>query len=524
MIEDARRIPAGTHIESDVCVVGAGAAGIALARDLIDSPLSVTVLESGGWRPDRGTQSLLKGEAEDYWPLDHIRLSCLGGTTRVWSGWCRPLERTVFEPRAWLDTDGWPFRRAELDPYYERAHGVCGLGPYEYAVDAWERPPHTRLPLPDRAVETALFHISRRRFGSAYRDELRGASNVRVLLRAAACELLSAESGSRVSSIEVRSEAGHALRVTARCFVLAAGGIENARLLLISDRTHEGGLGNGHGLVGRYFSEHLYVNSGRLELPASRPDMRFYWPHAASLDGRPGRVRGVFKLPLRTVEAERLLNCAIFVLPPFENRATLSSRGAAAVQAIGAAAHRGWVPDDAGKDLAALARDPVGGLNAAFRRLLVRRRTPREVQLRSYVEPLPNGRSRLSLLPDCDRFGRRRVRLDWEPAELEWRSIDRFNELLAEAVTAAGLGRVHAFSPDDRPPREGGKHHMGTTRMHARPSEGVVDGDGRVHGIDNLYVTGSSVFPAAGFANPTLTIVALALRLADHLKRRLETG
>jgi choline dehydrogenase-like flavoprotein len=524
MIEDARRIPSGTSLEADVCVVGAGPAGIALAREFVGSHYTVAVVESGGWRPDRATQSMLKGEAPEYWPLDHVRLSCLGGTTRVWSGWCRPLEPTVFEPRGWLNSDGWPFGRSELDPYYERAHGVCGLGPYDYRVDSWEEPGASRLQLPEDLVETALFHISRTRFGSAYRSELESAQNVRVLLNAAASELLVAESGGRVSRLEVRTQAGRSFQVAARCFILAAGGIENARLLLISDRTCDGGLGNAHGLVGRYFTEHLYVNSGRLELPVDRPEMRFYWPHDVSTEQRRGRVRAVFKLPLQTVEAERLLNCATFVLPPFENRATVSSSGAAAVQEIGAAVHRGWVSDDLGQNLAAFTRDPLGGLNAAFRRALLRQGTPREVQLRSYVEPLPNGDSRVSLLRDTDRLGRRRVRLDWIPAELEWRSIERLHELLEEAVRRAKLGRVYSFSPEDRPSREGGKHHMGTTRMHARSTRGVVDGDSRVHGIENLYVAGSSVFPTADFANPTLTIVALALRLADHVKGRLAAG
>ncbi len=524
MIEDARLIPTGTTLESDVCIVGAGAAGLMLAREFLGSRFSATVLEAGGLRPDRETQSLLAGEAPNYWPLEHIRLACLGGTTRVWAGWCRPLEPSVFSRRPWLESDGWPFSRSELDPFYERAHEVCQLGPYEYRVDAWTSPRAARLCLREDLIESALFHISPTHFGKVYRSELAGSRNVRVLLRAVAAELMSSESGSQVTHLLARTLSGTSFKIAARCYVLAAGGIENARVLLLSDRSRRCGLGNDNDLVGRNFTEHMYVTSGRLALGVERPRMDFYWRHQAVCGHETAALRGVFKLPTARVEAEQLLNSAILVLPPYESEWLLASRGARALELIGASVHRGWLPGDISREFWELARDPVGAIAKGFGRLFRRRGLPRAVLLRAYCEPAPNTANRVSLARSRDRLGRRRIRLVWRPAELEWKSIERTHELLNEAVRCAGLGRVERYSRDTGPAIEGGKHHMGTTRMHSDPQRGVVDADCRVHGVDNLFITGSSVFPTAGFANPTLTIVALALRLAEHLKADLATG
>jgi choline dehydrogenase-like flavoprotein len=122
-----------------------------------------------------------------------------------------------------------------------------------------------------------------------------------------------------------------------------------------------------------------------------------------------------------------------------------------------------------------------------------------------------------------DRFGLPVARVDWRPAPSDRASIRASQKAVDTALRAAGLGHVEFMLGDEHPPMllEGNFHHLGTTRMHTDPARGVVDADCRVHGVRNLYVAGSSVFPTYGCSNPTLTVVALALRLADHLKKQL---
>ena len=274
MLDDARRIPDGTRVEADICVVGSGPAGMSLALELMGSGHRLCMLEAGGERPDRATQSLFDGEASFYPEneLQESRLACLGGTTRVWAGWCRPLDAAAFEPRSWVDEDGWPFGREELDPFYERAQALCGLGWFDDEVSRGRPEAAKPLPLPADLVETRLFQMSPpTRFGREYRRAVRDAPDVRVLLRAVCTELVPDAAG-RIATLRAATLEGGAFEVTARFYVLAAGGIENPRLLLLSDRARPGGLGNERDLVGRYYMDHPYVTAGRLSLhgPAVR--------------------------------------------------------------------------------------------------------------------------------------------------------------------------------------------------------------------------------------------------------------
>jgi choline dehydrogenase-like flavoprotein len=246
VLEDARRIPNGTRVEADICVVGTGPAGLSLALGLMGSGRRVCLLEAGGKRPDRVTQSLLDGEASFY-PGDMLResrIACLGGTSRVWSGWCRPVDAEDLEPRSWVDEDGWPFGREELDAYYARAQVLCGLGVFDYEAERWHSEGCAPLPLPSDLVETQLFQLSPpTRFGREYRRAVQDARDVRVLLHAPCTELVPDAAGRRIAVLRAATLGGGVFDVKARAYVLAAGGIENPRLLLLSDRVRPGGLG-----------------------------------------------------------------------------------------------------------------------------------------------------------------------------------------------------------------------------------------------------------------------------------------
>jgi choline dehydrogenase-like flavoprotein len=528
MLEDGRTVPAGAQIEADVCVVGAGPAGIPIALELGDAGASVCMLEAGGMRPDRATQALLEAESPAHLPLEHSRLCCLGGSTKVWSGWCRPLDPAVFEPREWVDESGWPYARATLDPYFERAHRLCELAPFDYNTAAWSTPSAPAFELERDLIETAVFHFSPpTKFGRAYRDVLAGARSVKVLLHSAVTELLPARSGRRIDEVRVATLDGGSFEVSARFFVLAAGGIENPRLLLLSDSVHEGGVGNSRDLVGRYFMEHSYVNSGWLHLEANAPSLAFYWRHPVTRNGHNGLIRGVFTMPEPLVKSERLVNAVLFPLPPHEAHPSLSTRGADGLRVVAHTMREGWIPPDIGTHLAAIARDPWGALVAASQRLKPRRAdlgALRRVRLRAYCESPPRYSHRVQLTRSRDRLGRPGVRVEWEPSPVQRESLKRAYELLDVALRRAGIGRAECeLDTDAEACWEVGKHHMGATRMHVDPRSGVVDPDCRVHGVDNLFVAGSSVFPTTGYANPTLTIIALAYKLADHLNGRLNT-
>jgi choline dehydrogenase-like flavoprotein len=485
MFVDARAIESGARLACDVCIIGAGAAGISLARELRGGRGRVCVLESGGLEPDAETQALYRGHgtglANDGY-VETSRLRYFGGSTNHWWGMCAPLDAHDFEPRPWVPHSGWPLSRVDLDPYYARAQPVCQLGPFDYDPAAWDPDPP---PLGPRAERRMWQYGPPTRFGAVYREELRASTNVSVHLFANAVDLSASDSGRRVERVVVKTLAGGQFTVAARTVVLAAGGIENPRLLLGSDGVVNGGLGNGRDLVGRFFMDHPHRH------PAG--EILFDDPRLAAWSGKQVArgTRFLIHLGIRP-EVQRqhgLLNGSIQLVHPW------------------------GAEDETERSLLSLLRDLAGGAGAG---------APKRAELFARIEQAPNPESRVRLSEERDALGQRRVVLDWRLGALERDALQRILEMLAEDLAAAGTARVR-IGTDAAPAREfGGEHHMGTTRMSDDPATGVVDRDCRVHGIENLYVAGSAVFPTVGWANPTLTIVALSLRLADHLKRTLE--
>jgi choline dehydrogenase-like flavoprotein len=316
---------------------------------------------------------------------------------------------------------------------------------------------------------------------------------------------------------------GRRIELRARAYVLACGGLENPRLLLAANRQLADGLGNAHGNVGRYFMEHPHVVAARA-IVADPARIRFYdFDHR--LAPRHGQcVVGCINLSPETQRAERLLNYDANLT--FDN---IGASGFAALRRIWNALERRQAPRDLLGDLEAALIDIDDTFAGLLARLGVRSYQPAAggYRLWSFCEQAPNPDSRVTLDSERDALGVPRIRLDWRLGEQDKDSLRRAIELLASEFGRTGTGRIQL--PDwlqdtsSRWPDElaGGFHHMGTTRMADDPRQGVVDRQCRVHGVANLYVAGSSVFPTAGSANPTLTIVALALRLAEDLKTAL---
>ncbi|HLF71762.1 MAG TPA: GMC family oxidoreductase [Dehalococcoidia bacterium] len=550
MIVDALELADGTLIESDVCIVGAGPAGITLARELLGESFRVCLLESVGLDFEPQTEALkrLSNVGGDLEPPTAATRRQFGGAANAWDvltteagGGVRylPLSAVDFEKRDWLPHSGWPFTKAEIDPFYERAQRVCDIGPYTYRVEDWTEPDARPWPLDEARLTTSVEQYGHHRvFTRDHLEELRRSPNLNLVLHANVTSIEQRPGSAAVERIAVACVNGCRHSVTASLFVLATGGIENARLLLLSTAQQPNGLGNQHDLVGRFFMDHHNVDCGEL-VPAS-PELL---ERSALYDLR--RVNGAWVMAkLNIAEAlmreERLLNGAARIearLDPGLEKALRSlARAARAVR-------RGRLPDD----IAAKVREVVPQLprlaaigGAAFKEhgvmALARQEnrgrygwSKRSGQWRSFAsfsvelqtELAPDPANRVVLGDDRDAFGRPLAGVYWKWGETDRRSLRRVQELLVTAFADSGLGvlRLPAGEATSNVTSPAGIfHHMGTTRMHADPARGVVDADCRVHGVENLFVAGSSVFPTGGYANPTLTIVALSIRLADQIK------
>lgn len=506
MFIDARELPRNRRLNADLAIVGAGPAGITLARSMLGRNTRVCLIEAGGTAADGPTQSLYDGENVGIgYSLTGSRLRYFGGSSNHWAGFCRSLDPIDLEPRDGLPESGWPLTFDELQPFYEAASAIVEVAPACFTDRAyWQAKTGRSIPeMPTGRMGLSFVQFSPpTRFGQRYGDELKTAANVDVLLHANVTNLKATADARAVQRLEIATLNGLRHEIEAKVFVLAAGGLENPRLLLLSDDVVASGLGNRHDLVGRYFMEHPHFGGlGRVVIRELDRLPEIFW-RRVSVDGREAKASFIPSEPF--LRRNRLLNITFMVGDPSAYR-------------LG---EKGGDPDIHAKhlDMLAASSQLTGGADPGNDDWL-----GSGLGLGCACEQSPNRESRVTLAADRDVLGLRKIRLDWRLTETDRRSLVRHLENLAAEIGALRIGRmrIDLKDPDRWPdPIVGGSHHMGTTRMHDDPRRGVVDRDGRVHGIENLYVAGGSVFPTSGAANPTLTIVALTLRLAEHLKAR----
>jgi len=524
-------------------IIGAGAVGITIAKRLAGTKLKVLLLESGGNEPEEASQALYAGviAGQQTDPMDASRLRFFGGTTNHWAGWCRPLEVSDFQKRADWPESGWPITRADLDPYYRDAAQLCQLIPGQFDdLGFWQRQKGGQILKPlalDAAkLRTSLVQSSPpTHFGEAYRADLEKAQNVRVLLNANVMEMLPGTPGRKsrapksIGRITVQRPDKKSFTVTGRAVVLAAGGIESARLMLLSDKVHPTGAGNENDLVGRYFMDHPLLSSAsylRFTHEGDHHPLYFKMPN----DVGSGKVFGFLTPPPALLARERICAFRLVMRP-----AWISTAGPDSIRAIMDSARHGRVPEHLGEHLSNIFSDIDVLADSAYKSITKSRQgllkeDPSKPAKGAWVdlnfEQRPNRDSRVMLDNSRDALGQRRVKLDWRLTETDRRTATRALEIAAHEFSRAGLGRsrIRLDVSGNKPwPWEmhGSNHHTGTLRMAADPRMGVVDADCRVHTLDNLYVGGSAVFPTQGYMNPTLTIVALAARLSDHLQKVL---
>lgn len=514
--------------QCDLCIIGSGPAGATIAKEMGGTNLRVILLESGGFTRNPEIDSLNEIESVghrrvmDQWEM---RNRMVGGSTHTWGGRCGPFDDMDFEERSWVPEARWPIQHAEIEEYYHRSAQHLGLGPgFGFSDDrfwtlAKRKPPEPDI---DRALLIPFFWQLARdpaetypyeylRIGRHLGEQLD--SNVTLVAGATVLQIIPRESGQALQSVEYALPDGQRKLLETSTVVVCGGGIENARLLLSSDSITPGGLGNSNDQVGRYLMDHLRGHVGFFDVAQS-----------AGLSKRFGRssiqgnlfVSGL-RLSPEVQRAEGLVNCSAWLGEwlaeddPWDAiKRVLSLNPQWPNDVLSIASNAGLI-------LRGLKGHLTG--DAGIPRKL------KELTLDSMCEQIPNPDSRITLSERTDRLGMRLSRIDWRVHDVESRSVSRMAQLIAEQFQILGLPVPElpswVLDGEDFPSTWlDVAHPMGSTRMSSDPKKGVVDANCRVHGVEGLYIAGSSVFPTAGHINPTQMIVALAVRLSDHLKAR----
>lgn len=495
----------------DICIIGGGVAGITLAMYL-KKDLNILLIEAGGIDYSVESQEIYKGKniGHEYFNLDECRGRWLGGSSNLWGGWCAPLSKYDFKKRDYVKYSGWPIEKTDLDPYEEEARRITNLPkkPRLVKYKGWS----DVLEKSDENFDgftfqwTVPFGLN---FRDKYKSELENRSNITCFVNANLTDIALLDDLSSINSIEIKNYRDAIFNTNAKTYILAAGGIENARLLLNFNKQCKNGVGNNNDLVGRFFAEHPHFHAGNFIMD----------DHIASIFAANNNkiepvneFRATYLTPSEKLQKDdHVLNVGIRVKPnlyPYSDMHYFKEKLRNAI------CSRDWAKNTLfelrGKQITCNKYD--GYIKIA-------------------AESAPNPASRITIGTEVDKLGLKRTVLNWQLTELDKSTFKKITIRLAELFAKQSLGRVKiddwVLSDDAKfpgsPQELGGNHHMGTTRMSASPSEGVVDKNQKVFDIDNLYIAGSSVFSTTGQVNPTFTIIQMTLRLADYLNARKNT-
>lgn len=486
----------------DVCIIGGGIAGITLAMYL-KKDLNILLLEAGGIEYSPESQEIYKGKniGHEYFNLDDCRGRWLGGSSNLWGGYCAPLGLSDFKKRDFVKYSGWPIEKTDLDPYEKEARLITNLpeNPRLVKYKGWSEV----LENSDENFVGFTFQWTvpfTLNFRDKYRAELENRPNITCYVNANLTDMTLIDTLTDIESIEIKNYKNATFNVNAKRYVLATGGIENARLLLNFNKQCKNGIGNDHDFVGRFFAEHPHFGTGGFIMDDHIANI------FASSEVEPvSEFRVTYLEPSEKFqENDKVLNFGLRVetnLNPYASNSfkeklrnvlcsTDWSKKMLKEQKIGCDVLDGW--------------------------------------LKIAAESAPNPDSKVMLGDEVDKFGLKRTVLDWQLLELDKHTFKKATLHLAKLFAKENLGRVKVedwvLENDSKfpgfPQEVGGNHHMGTTRMAANASEGVVDKNQKVFGIDNLYIAGSSVFSTTGHVNPTFPIIQMTLRLAEHINKK----
>jgi choline dehydrogenase-like flavoprotein len=461
-------------INCDIAIVGAGPAGIILAELFKNTTYQVCVLESGGFEAEASIQQLAEGTLQspspalekDYLSLHSVRH--FGGTGSIWGGYCRQLDEVDFEQRDLAFTHQWPISKADLLDYY----------PWHALENKYDTQEIANTSLQAKYYEHIVYP-----FDALLKNLFVDDKNIRVITHATVTDLIQHSSNS-LAHINMVNSQQQSFTVKAKVYVLACGGIGNVKILLNAKGVEKNGVGNTHDQVGRYFMEHPHFQFFGPPALLWLADKNAAWLHHSE------RYKPTLSFKAEKMRSEKLLNFSAQISNAFED----------GYKGSGSNMYRPNFKNLAAKSSA-----------GAFYSLAFR------------CEQAPNADSRVTLGEARDAFDLQRVHLNWQMSAVDKDSLFRSIYLLAEELGKGSMGRLRLMLDEKTPWQNmvGGGHLMGTTRMSAKPEEGVVDKNCKVHGKDNLFIAGSSVFATSGVANPTLTLMALSRRLAAHLKDKL---
>ncbi|MHB8302576.1 MAG: GMC oxidoreductase [Acidobacteriaceae bacterium] len=521
MIVDLERDASLPTFAADVCIVGAGAAGIVLAAELVRQGKRVLLLESGGRELEENVQRLNACEKIGHpQKAPHPgRFRVLGGTTTRWGGQILEMQAQDFELHAGVPGSGWPMPKSTLQPYYQRALHAEGVAPVlQTDEEVWQQMGTAMPDFGQGLVPYFTRWCPETNFARLYRDML-ASPNLCVVLHATVCALLLDADGSTISGVRCRNLPGNECVFHAESYVLCLGMVETVNLLL---QPLEGGQiapWQKNAWLGRHVQSHIDYNAARV-VPLDRKRLEQVFPNVY--------LKGRKYHPKLRVTAERQ-----------REEGTLNIAGAVAFISLGGVEEDVRQMKTAARNLLRGNWSAVGLRDTlpALRRLPILLRLgysfyvshraywPKDVTywLRVHCEQEPLSASNIALSPERDALGMFRTRIDWQVSPLEWKTILRFTEMAQNTLQAAGLATLElqpelALEDGYRSVTFDDSYHwMGGTRMAASATDGVVDTDLKLHGARNIYVCSASVYPTSGFANPVHTLLALALRLADHL-------
>ncbi len=576
-------------LRTDICIIGAGPAGIAIASELMGEINDVIVVESGTFPTDTaGTHdetSAAFGHGADAWNFDDFqklnlddrmptgdvsypsavqtRIRRFGGTSNSWGIRYTPTETGVryttldaidFEKRDWVPYSGWPFSKPHLDPYYARAHAFAGTGPYDYDPDSWSAPDCQPYPFETNGLETRIFQFGpSRTFLKDAKAKLADAPNITLITEATATELLASCDCASVTDICVKTLAGNAFRIQPKYVIIASGTIEATRLLLCSQKRNHAGLGNQNDLVGRFLMDHQAVRSGLLHLANKDTLAQLTFYDTRRVDGTLITAKPV--LSEQMLREKKLLNTCAAIFPrragesvnrlrrrfpngPRHNSPAveagvgllraLKARKIGPAQIGQAAAMAMGIPDILyyrwRKDYGMYTRSALYHLDRGgwSRNESDLTQFP-ALEVLHLTEQVPDRENRITLGSGVDALGMPRICQHWRLTETDLQGVAGALHAYKAGFANAGIGELDLELNQGAPQvMFASLHHpMGTTRMHDNPKHGVVDARCRIHGTENCYIASASVFPTGGYANSTLTVLALAIRIADDVKTSL---